>query len=909
MQVCNRVWRQRNSVDLGLVSAVMHKCTRDLFSGWLVQRNLANQLRKSFMSNGNVRPLLATAGSAGATPPGAGPTSAAARAAPQADLVSSSLTVGFALIGALGVALLAYLASRAAQPLVLTILAGFATVGVFFLFALAARYIRFGQTASEGDLLQRLLDTDAGGIAVTDPTGSRMLAHNASFLQISGSNGIGDTNTPETLLSSTPTGAEALFRLLRSAERGYPAAERLLLPSLDGKSDRWIKVSVRRMDLVPASGGMPALVWRLDDLTADMQAQNAERAAIENRLTRLSAAPVGLLSVDADGHVRDVNDRLAAWLGYANPARLQDTRLSDLIADGGAQLLMSLAAASSADGVRRFDLDLVGENGRRWPATLLSLNDAERLSIAVLERITDDDTAFKAAGAQPRFSRYFQSAHFGIAALDADGRILSANPAFARLLLDGGQHRGSSLIELMARVGLETTRKIESALNEARDGKANIAPLDVTISTKSGDFTRKVYISSLARAGAKGSGETAILYVIDTTEAKALEHKFAQAQKMEAVGTLAGGIAHDFNNVLTAIIGFSDLLLQTHKPGNASHQHVMAIKSSANRAAGLVRQLLAFSRRQTMQPRVLQMGDLLTDWSLLVNRLLGEKIELKLQSGRDLWHVKADPSELERIIINLAVNARDAMLPKGGRLVIRTRNITERDSQKLAHQGVARGEYVAIEVEDNGCGMTPEIMAKIFDPFFTTKAVGKGTGLGLASVYGIVQQTGGYIIPESAPGVGTTFRIYLPRHEIEATDEVEPPPSAKKPRPRDLSGTGRVLLVEDEEAVRRFAVTALKSKGYEVLQANDGVEALEIFKEHDNKVDIVVSDVMMPEMDGPTLMSEMRKIDPHLKFIFVSGYPDDAFKHNLDPEADFTFLPKPYNLAQLAAQVKEQLEA
>ena len=309
-----------------------------------------------------------------------------------------------------------------------------------------------------------------------------------------------------------------------------------------------------------------------------------------------------------------------------------------------------------------------------------------------------------------------------------------------------------------------------------------------------------------------------------------------------------------------------------------------------------------------MQPRVLQMGDVLTDWSMLVNRLLGEKIELKILSVRDLWLIKADPSELERIIINLAVNARDAMLPKGGRLTIRTRNVNERDSQKLAGQGIARGEYVAIEVEDTGCGMTPEIMAKIFDPFFTTKAVGKGTGLGLASVYGIVQQTGGYIVPESTPGEGTTFRIYLPRHHLEPEEEVEPLPSAKKPRPRDLTGTGRVLLVEDEDAVRRFAFAALKSKGYEVLQAADGVEAMEVMAAHGNKVDIVVSDVIMPEMDGPTLMKELRKIDPHLKFIFVSGYPDDAFKQNLDPEADFTFLPKPYNLAQLAAQVKEQLE-
>jgi two-component system cell cycle sensor histidine kinase/response regulator CckA len=248
------------------------------------------------------------------------------------------------------------------------------------------------------------------------------------------------------------------------------------------------------------------------------------------------------------------------------------------------------------------------------------------------------------------------------------------------------------------------------------------------------------------------------------------------------------------------------------------------------------------------------------------------------------------------------------MLPKGGRLTIRTKNVSERESQKLEAHGLARGEYALIEVEDNGTGMTPEVLAKIFDPFFTTKAVGKGTGLGLASVTGFVQQTGGYIIPESTVGEGTTFRIYLPRYHPEAEEEVEPVAAAKKPRTGDLTGTGRVLLVEDEDAVRRFAVAALKSKGYEVLQAGNGIEAIEVLAAHDNKVDLVVSDVIMPEMDGPSLLNELRKTQPKLKFIFVSGYPDDAFKNSLDPDAEFTFLPKPYSLAQLAAKVKEQID-
>jgi two-component system cell cycle sensor histidine kinase/response regulator CckA len=373
---------------------------------------------------------------------------------------------------------------------------------------------------------------------------------------------------------------------------------------------------------------------------------------------------------------------------------------------------------------------------------------------------------------------------------------------------------------------------------------------------------------------------------------------------MEAVGKLAGGIAHDFNNVLTAIIGFSDLLLQTHRPTDPAHRDILNIKHSANRAAGLVRQLLAFSRRQTLQAEVLQLGEVITDLHALLNRAIGEKIELKILSGRDLWYVKADKSQFEQVIINLAVNARDAM-PDGGRLTIRTRNLTERESLRLGSMSVLPGEYVVVEVEDTGTGMSPEVMAKIFEPFFSTKEVGKGTGLGLSTVYGIVRQTGGYVFPESEIGKGTTFRVYLPRHIPDGVEVPSPRPTQAKPT--DLTGTGRVLLVEDEDAVRNFAARALTRQGYVVLEAATGMEAIEVMEREHGKVDIVVSDVVMPEMDGPTLLKELRKTNPALKFIFVSGYPDDAFKRSLDENEEFAFLPKPFTLPQLAAKVKEQL--
>jgi two-component system cell cycle sensor histidine kinase/response regulator CckA len=376
---------------------------------------------------------------------------------------------------------------------------------------------------------------------------------------------------------------------------------------------------------------------------------------------------------------------------------------------------------------------------------------------------------------------------------------------------------------------------------------------------------------------------------------------------MQAVGQLAGGIAHDFNNMLTAIIGFSDFLLMNHRPTDPAFQDIMNIKQNANRAAGLVRQLLAFSRQQTLRPQTLALGDVLSELSILLSRLLGENIELKLDQASDLWPVKADLHQFEQVIINVAVNARDAM-PDGGKLVIRTSNLSESQSRELGNKHLPAGEYVLIEVSDTGTGMTPEVMEKIFEPFFSTKEIGRGTGLGLSTVYGIVKQTGGYVFPDSEPGRGTVMRVYLPRF-IEAVAEVEPEKIERRPeRPKDLTGQGTVLLVEDEDAVRSFAARALGQRGYNVLQATTGIEALEIFANHQGEVDLVVSDVVMPEMDGPTLFEKLRRQRPDLKVIFISGYAEDAFRQHLAENEDFMFLQKPFDLKELAAAVKAALQ-
>ena len=372
--------------------------------------------------------------------------------------------------------------------------------------------------------------------------------------------------------------------------------------------------------------------------------------------------------------------------------------------------------------------------------------------------------------------------------------------------------------------------------------------------------------------------------MLETTERRTLENQINQSQKMEMVGQLAGGIAHDFNNVLSAIMMANDFLLNAHKPTDPSFQDIMQIKQNATRAATLVRQLLAFSRRQTLRPQVLDLGDALSDLTMLLRRLIGEKVKLDLVHGRDLWPVKVDVSQFEQVVVNLAVNARDAM-PDGGKLTVRTGNCPAEEVAQAAYKGMPVADYVRIDISDTGTGIPAEIRDKIFEPFFSTKEVGKGTGLGLSTVYGIIKQTGGFIYVDSELGQGTSFHIFLPRHHAEQEAQPEPQPHASngaakdaageaKPR-TDLTGHGTILLVEDEEGLRALNARGLRSRGYSVIEASNGVEAMEALEERDGAVDLVVSDVVMPEMDGPTLLKAMRdrnpEVEDHLRLRLCRG--------------------------------------
>jgi two-component system cell cycle sensor histidine kinase/response regulator CckA len=553
----------------------------------------------------------------------------------------------------------------------------------------------------------------------------------------------------------------------------------------------------------------------------------------------------------------------------------------------------------------------------------------------VLNRSPGEEISEELRVAEVRFARFFNNTPIAIAALTGEGKVVRTNAPFVRMFHDVPPSdlpevdvatddvqdaeivdEGTSEVEvsqgitLMKMVAEKNRDELAAAIEEALSGKSHIAPVESELFHDT-ERTVRFFLSGVEDS--EGDDEQVIVYALETTEQRALEVQFTQSQKMQAVGQLAGGVAHDFNNVLTAIIGFSDLLLASHRPSDPAFQDIMNIKQNANRAASLVRQLLAFSRRQTLRPQTLSLSEVLANLSILLDRLLGEKVELDVVHGRDLWPVKADLNQLEQVIVNLAVNARDAM-PEGGQLTIQTRNLNEEEAIQMPYKVLKPSDYVLLEVLDSGTGIPPEIREKIFEPFFSTKDVGKGTGLGLSTVYGIVKQTGGFIFLESEMGQGTTFRIFLPRFIEEAKDDVleieaeadMPPPAPEAVE--DLTGSATILLVEDEEAVRAFAARALASRGYTVHEAGSGAEALELIEEIEEGVDLVVSDVVMPEMDGPTMLGELRKKRPDIRVIFMSGYAEEAFRKNLPENEEFGFLPKPFSLKQLAVKIKEMLE-
>ncbi len=798
---------------------------------------------------------------------------------------------------------LALMGREEARPLILGLLAFLAVVGVFSLFAASVGVLRFSERAPRDDIARSITDVAAEGLLVTGRN-SRIIYANPAYMELTQATRPEDIRGVERAFAGDPDASEAVFRLAQAASEGRRGEEEIRIERVlddDAREATWYRIRVQPV----GKGRAQSILWQIADITGDRVRQEDVFRELQRAIDNLDHAPAGFFSSDAKGNLRYVNATLAEWLGY-DLAEMETERLTidRVISGDGAELLRHIVPAPGEVRTETIDLDLVRRNGKTLPVRLLHkvAFDAEgrpgHSRTLVMNRSPGADVSETLRAAEVRFARFFNNTPLAIATVDRDGRIGRTNAAFLRLFLAG---RGG-VANILDCVGERDRPAFKAALDAAFTGRAEVTPVDAIVGEEA-QRTCRFFASPVE----DGDGEAAIVYALDVTDQKALEAQFAQGQKMQAVGQLAGGIAHDFNNVLTAIIGFSDLLLANHRPTDPSFNDIMNIKHNANRAAGLVRQLLAFSRRQTLRPQVLRLNDTLSDLQMLLERLLGAKVSLKLEPTRDLWLVRVDLNQFEQVVVNLAVNARDAM-PDGGKLMIRSRNESYDSEQKIGQAVLPAGEYVVLEVVDTGVGMTPETMEKIFDPFFTTKEVGKGTGLGLSTVYGIIKQTGGYIFPESTPGKGTTFRIYLPRH-VPTAEEEAPKQEAAPEAQQDLTGRGTILLVEDEESVRAFAARALSSRGYTVLEAETGVRALEVMDEQGGEVDLVVSDVVMPEMDGPTLMKRLRQKNPKLKIIFVSGYAEDAFRKNLDGGEEFHFLPKPFNLKELAAMVKDVMSA
>lgn len=478
--------------------------------------------------------------------------------------------------------------------------------------------------------------------------------------------------------------------------------------------------------------------------------------------------------------------------------------------------------------------------------------------------------------------------------LSLTGDVLEAN-APAKTLLGRQDCAGRPLRESVEGMGAN----IEEWLSDSRDGGPKHAEFMRAVNSE-----RETFVQVSLQPVGSGDNKSFIAVLTDATELKTLEAQFVQSQKMQAIGQLAGGVAHDFNNLLTAISGHCDLMLLRHDQGEQDYADLMQIHQNANRAAALVGQLLAFSRKQTLQLETLDLRDTLADLAHLLNRLVGEKVTLSLSHDPVLKAIRADKRQLEQVIMNLVVNARDAM-PKGGEISIETESLILTAPLKRQRVKVPIGDYVVVRVRDQGCGIDETALEKIFEPFYTTKRTGEGTGLGLSTAYGIVKQTGGFIFADSIVGQGTSFSLLFPSCDHQKSETSAVSTAARSAGLERCEGV--VLLVEDEAPVRAFASRALSMRGFQVIEAASAEEALQLLTDRDLTVDVFVTDVVMPGMDGPSWVRKALVDRPDVRIVFVSGYSEGAFSSDQPAIPNSVFLPKPFSLSDLTATVQQQI--
>jgi two-component system cell cycle sensor histidine kinase/response regulator CckA len=622
------------------------------------------------------------------------------------------------------------------------------------------------------------------------------------------------------------------------------------------------------------------LLWRFPDPSPPNPLIRAVRRLRGVAGDRFADAGVMVAVVDARGRLLAAN-RSFRDRALASGQDLLKARFNDLVEIGEGERMRLLTEGEAGHWLRAVHVP-ADPNAERGAGTFLLF----------------DNEASASAAQGSNLQALLDVLTIGLALADRDGRFLTMNQAFRQA---AGLNETSTPVYPGDLVIKEDKAAVADAVRRNARGPAMSGDLAVRLARQSGEPV------ALTIAGLRGLGDAAVLLLLkDNSEEAKLKRQVAQATKMQVVGQLAGGVAHDFNNILTAIIGHCDLMLMRHTPGDSDYDDIQQIKSNSNRAAGLTRQLLAFSRQQTLRPQVLQLPDVISEVSHLLKRLLGETVELIVKHGRNLGPVRADPGQLEQVIINLAVNARDAMAEKGGgALTIQTYSVRADQVAELGSDILPIADYSALSVTDTGCGIPANVLGKVFEPFFTTKEVGKGTGLGLSTVYGIVKQSGGFIFADSKVGEGTRFVIYLPVHREEGT--AVKARKADKGKKDELWGTGTVLLVEDEPMVRSVAERALTRHGYTVITAENGEDALAVL-EKGEPIDLLISDVVMPGMDGPTMVREARKSRPELKILFMSGYAEEQLRNSINIE-NVNFLPKPFSVTELAEAARRTVGA
>ncbi len=709
------------------------------------------------------------------------------------------------------------------------------------------------RAASEGD---------ESALAITDRKG-RLVAANAHHDAL-----FGGAATPPGLPVDA-TGVAALTQAGKAAWRDGAATAQGVV--CEGRA---LDVDIRRV-----GAGDDCLIWRFRAAAGAIDTVARAVDTIDGQWGgRLGEAGVMIALIGGEGRVRAANRPLVVRATGRVEAPVVGRDFVTLL-------------SSDAQGRVRF----AREGATGTPLRLIQIPiDPGMETGPRIVILLDEDGLRGGEGAEVPLQKLLSMLPLGLALADRDGRFLFMNQAFARA---AGVAPGATPVYPGDLVIREDKAVVADAVRRFAAG-SNTASGDLAVRLP-GHVDEPV---ALTLAGARGLGEAAVLLSLkDNSEETRLKREIAQATKMQAVGQLAGGVAHDFNNILTAIIGHCDLMLMRHTPGDSDYDDIQQIKGNSNRAAALTRQLLAFSRQQTLRPQILQLPDVIAEVSNLLQRLLGETVTLSINHGRNLGAVRADPGQLEQVIVNLAVNARDAMT-SGGTLTLQTYSVTAADVRKLSAEMMPIGDYTALRISDTGSGIPPDVLPKIFEPFFTTKEVGKGTGLGLSTVYGIVKQSGGFIFADSVVGKGTSFVIYLPVHQLEDVAAVV---VAKIDKPADLWGSGTVLVVEDEDMVRNVAERALSRHGYTVLTAAHGEEALELLAQH-AEIDLLISDVVMPTMDGPTLVRHARERFPTMPILFMSGYAEEQLRKSIDLD-HVSFLPKPFSVKQLAEAARDAL--